>query len=67
MKNVPFMLTSDSVDLLVENIAEELLKGHNTFKFETVALKKKIKIGMLRTFSYQDLVSNQQQISSQLF
>lgn len=61
MKNVPIVLTTESVDILVANIAEELLKGHNTFKFETAALKKKIKIGMLRTFSYQESVQNQQQ------
>lgn len=61
MKNIPFVLTTESVDMLVANIAEELLKGHNTFKFETVALKNKIKIGMLRTFSYQESVQNQQQ------
>lgn len=58
MKNVPFMLTTDSVDLLVANIAEELLKGHNTYQSETAALKKKIKIGMLRTFSYQESIQN---------
>ena len=61
MKNVPIVLTTDSVDLLVANIAEELLKGHNTYKSETAALKKKIKIGMLRTFSYQESIQNQQQ------
>ena len=60
MKNVPIILTSDSVDMLVANIAEELLKGHNTYKSETAALKKKIKIGMLRTFSYQESIQNQQ-------
>ena len=61
MKNVPIMLTTDSVDMLVANIAEELLKGHNTYKSETAALKKKIKIGMLRTFSYQQSIQNLQQ------
>lgn len=61
MKNMPIILTTESVDMLVANIAEELLKGHNTFQFETAALKKKIKIGMLRTFSYQELVQNKQQ------
>ena len=54
MKNEPIILTTDSVDMLVANIAEELLKGHNTYKSETAALKKKIKVGMLRTFSYQE-------------
>ena len=53
MKNEPIILTTDSVDMLVANIAEELLKGHNTYKSETAALKKKIKVGMLRTFFYQ--------------
>jgi hypothetical protein len=61
MKNEPIILTTDSVDLLVANIAEELLKGHNTYKSETAALKKKIKVGMLRTFSYQEAIQKQQQ------
>ena len=61
MKNMPIVLTTESVDMLVANIAEELLKGHNTYKFETAALKKKIKIGMLRTFSFQKSIQNQQQ------
>lgn len=61
MKNVQFVLTTESVDMLVANIAEELLKGHNTFKFETAALKKKIEIGMLITFSHQESIQNQQQ------
>ena len=60
MKNEPIILTTDSVDMLVANIAEELLKGHNTYKSETAALKKKIKLGMLRTFSCQTSVQNQQ-------
>ena len=58
---MPIVLTTESVDMLVANIAEELLKGHNTFKFETAALKKKIKIGMLRTFSYQESFELKQQ------
>ncbi len=61
MKNEPIILTTDSVDLLVANIAEELLKGHNTYKSETAELKKKIKIGMLRTLSYQESIQKQQQ------
>ena len=61
MKNEPIILTTDSVDMLVANIAEELLKGHNTYKSETAALKKKIKVGMLRTFSYQESIQRQQQ------
>jgi hypothetical protein len=61
MKNEPIVLTTDSVDMLVANIAEELLKGHNTYKSETAALKKKIKIGMLRTFSYQESIQKQSQ------
>jgi hypothetical protein len=60
MKNMPIILTTDSVDLLVANIAEELLKGHNTYQSETAAIKNKIKIGMLRTFSYQESIQNQQ-------
>jgi hypothetical protein len=60
MKILPIELTNDSVDLLVANIAEELLKGHNTYKYETAALKKKIKIGMLRTFCCQEPVQNKQ-------
>ena len=55
MKNTPIILTPESVEALVANIAEELLKGHNTYKSETAALKRKIKIGMLRTISYQEL------------
>jgi hypothetical protein len=61
MKNEPILLTSDSVDMLVANIAEELLKGHNTYQSETAALKKKIKVGMLRTFSHQASIQKQQQ------
>lgn len=61
MKKEPILLTPDSVDMLVTNIAEELLKGHNTYKFETAALKKKIKVGMLRTLSHQAFVQKQQQ------
>ena len=61
MQNSPIILTSESVEALVANIAEELLKGHNTYKFETAALKKKIKIGMLRTISYQELSKSKNQ------
>ena len=61
MHNTPIVLTSESVEALVANIAEELLKGHNTYKFETAALRKKIKIGMLRTISYQELVQTKNQ------
>ncbi len=60
MKNVPITLTSDSIDILVANIAEELLKGHNTYQSETVALRKKIKIVLLRKFAQQELIQNQQ-------
>jgi hypothetical protein len=59
MKNTPIILTPESVEALVANIAEELLKGHNTYKSETAALKKKIKIGMMRTLSYQELSKKQ--------
>lgn len=61
MKNTPIILTSESIEALVANIAEELLQGHNTYKSETAALKKKIKIGMLRTFSYQELTQTKKQ------
>ncbi len=50
------MLTPESVELLVANIAEELLKGQNTYKSQTQAVRKKIKIGMLRTLSYQEIL-----------
>jgi hypothetical protein len=63
MQNTPIILTSESVEALVANIAEELLKGHNTYKSETAALKKKIKIGMLRTISYQELMQTKKQHS----
>jgi hypothetical protein len=57
----PLILTIESVETLVANIAEELLKGQNTYKFETAAVKRKIKIGMLRTISFQESISKQQQ------
>jgi hypothetical protein len=60
----PLILTVDSIETLVANIAEELLKGQNTYKFETAAIKRKIKIGMLRTISYQESMSQQQQQQS---
>jgi hypothetical protein len=63
MQNTPIILTSESVEALVANIAEELLQGHNTYKFETAALRKKIKIGMLRTISYQELTQTKKQHS----
>jgi hypothetical protein len=59
MINTPLILTTESVEALVANIAEELLKGQNTYQFETAALKRKIKIGMLRTISYQQLLDKQ--------
>ena len=61
MQNIPIILTSESVEALVANIAEELLKGHNTYKSETATLKKKIKIGMLKTISYQKLMPTKKQ------
>ena len=61
MQNTPITLTTESVEVLVANIAEELLKGHNTYKSETAALKKKIKIGMLKTISYQELMQPKKQ------
>jgi hypothetical protein len=63
MQNTPIILTPESVEALVANIAEELLKGHNTYKSETAALRKKIKIGMLRTISYQELTQTKKQHS----
>ncbi|MCU0470654.1 MAG: hypothetical protein MUF58_18865 [Arcicella sp.] len=53
MKNNSIILTPESVEALVASIAEELLQGQNTYKSETAALKKKIRIGMLRTLSHQ--------------
>ena len=61
MQNTPITLTTESVEVLVANIAEELLKGHNTYKSETAALKNKIKIGMLKTISYQELMQTKKQ------
>ncbi|MEA5405392.1 MULTISPECIES: hypothetical protein [Arcicella] len=58
------MLTAESVEVLVTNIVEELLKGQNTYKSETDALKRKIKIGMLRTLTYQKLIRKQQLINT---
>ncbi|MEA5140376.1 hypothetical protein [Arcicella rigui] len=60
----PIILTVDSIETLVANIAEELLKGQNTYKFETAAIKRKIKIGMLRTISFQEAMSKPQQQTS---
>ncbi len=59
MKKKPLLLTTESVEALVTDIVEELLKGQNTYKSETAALKRKIKIGMLRTLTYQKLVRKQ--------
>ncbi len=64
MKNTPIILTPESVEALVTSIAEELLKGHNTYKSETAALRKKIKIGMLRTLSYQELSKKQHKLTT---
>ncbi len=64
MKKKPLMLTAESVEVLVTNIVEELLKGQNTYKSETDALKRKIKIGMLRTLTYQRLIRKQQLINT---
>ena len=58
------MLTAESFEVLVTNIVEELLKGQNTYKSETDALKRKIKIGMLRTLTYQRLIRKQQLINT---
>ncbi|MET3127600.1 hypothetical protein ABID42_002718 [Arcicella rosea] len=64
MKKKPLLLTAESVEVLVTNIVEELLKGQNTYKSETDALKRKIKIGMLRTLTYQKLIRKQQLINT---
>lgn len=64
MKKKPLMLTAESVEVLVTNIVEELLKGQNTYKSETDALKRKIKIGMLRTLTYQRLIRKKQLINT---
>lgn len=64
MNKKPLLLKVDSIEALVTNIAEELLKGQNTYKSETDALKRKIKIGMLRTITYQELIRHRQPLSS---
>lgn len=64
MKKKPLILTAESVEVLVTNIVEELLKGQNTYKSETDALKRKIKIGMLRTLTYQRLIRKKQLINT---
>lgn len=53
-------LDIESVEILAIKITEELLKGKNTFKSETIALKVKIKVGILRTISHQRLSMNQE-------
>lgn len=52
-------LDIEAVEILAIKIAEELLRGKNTLKSETIALRVKIKVGMLRTISHQRLVMNQ--------
>jgi hypothetical protein len=63
MKDSPVILTPESVELLVANIAEELLRGQNTYKSETQAVRKRIKIGMLKTLSYQEILYANKQAS----
>ncbi|WP_026996292.1 hypothetical protein [Flectobacillus major] len=63
MKNTPVILTPESVEMLVANIAEELLRGQNTYKSETEAVRKRIKIGMLRTLSYQEILYTNKNIT----
>ncbi|MDI9861346.1 MULTISPECIES: hypothetical protein [Flectobacillus] len=63
MKDSPVILTPESVELLVANIAEELLRGQNTYKSETQAVRKRIKIGMLKTLSYQEILYTNRQAS----
>ncbi len=59
-------LDIEAVEILAVKITEELLKGKNTFKSETIALKIKIKVGMLRTISHQRLSMNQEKLKKHL-
>ncbi len=53
-------LDIEAVEILAIKITEELLRGKNTFKTETMALKVKIKVKILRTISHQRLTINQE-------
>ncbi len=58
MKN-PIVLNPESVEILAVMIVEEILKGQNTYKSETEALREKIKKGVMKTISYQELTMKQ--------
>lgn len=58
MKN-PITLTAESVDWVAAEIAEELLRGHNTYKTETDALRKRIKTGLFKSISHFEIVQRQ--------
>ena len=58
MKN-PIVLNIDSAEILSVMIVEEILRGQNTYKSDTEALRKKIREGVLKTFSYQELLLKQ--------
>jgi len=59
-------LDIEAVEILAVNITEELLRGRNTLKSETMALKVRIKVRMLRTISHQRLTMNQQKLKKHL-
>jgi hypothetical protein len=58
MKN-PIVLNPESVEILAVMIVEEILKGQNTYKSETEALREKIKKGVMKTISFQELTMKQ--------
>lgn len=58
MKN-PIVLNIESAEILSAMIVEEILRGQNTYKSETEALRNKIREGVLKTFSYQQLMLKQ--------
>ncbi len=59
-------LDIEAVEILAVNITEELLRGRNTLKSETMALKVRIKVRMLRTISHQRLTMNQEKLRKHL-
>ncbi|MDR6560330.1 ribosome-binding protein aMBF1 (putative translation factor) [Arcicella sp. BE140] len=59
-------LDIEAVEILAVNITEELLRGRNTLKSETMALKVRIKVRMLRTISHQRLTMNQEKLKKHL-
>jgi hypothetical protein len=58
MKN-PIVLNPESVEILSVMIVEEILKGQNTYKSDTEALREKIKKGVMKTISFQELTMKQ--------